>query len=49
MTSHNNMPLLHGLSRNLRGLLAVMLLSASAPAMADETRISEHQVKTAFL
>ena len=49
MTTHNNMPLLHGLSRNLRGLLAVMLFSASASVMADETRISEYQVKTAFL
>ena len=43
------MPLLYGLPRILSVLLMVLLLSAPAHVMADEVRISEYQVKTAFL
>ncbi|MGB5425538.1 MAG: YfiR family protein [Gammaproteobacteria bacterium] len=49
MGSRNDMPLLYGLTRMLRGLLTVLLLSAPALVAADETRISEYRVKTAFL
>ena len=49
MTTANDMPLLYGLLRIMRCLLAVMLLSAPAITMADETQISEYRVKSAFL
>lgn len=47
MSSRNDTSLLPGLNRIIRYLLTVLLLSA--PVMADETRLSESQVKTAFL
>lgn len=43
------MPLLHGLPRIVRCLLATLLLSAPALALADESQISEYRVKSAFL
>ena len=49
MTSRNDIRLLHDLPRILCGLLTALLLSAPALVMADETRISEYRVKTAFL
>ena len=49
MTSRNDLPLLHDLPRILCGLLTALLLSVPAIVLADETRISEYRVKTAFL
>ena len=49
MTTANDMPLLHGLPRLVRGLLAAWLLSVPATAMAEETQVSEYRVKSAFL
>lgn len=49
MTTPNDMPLFYGLPRIVRGLLAALLLSAPAFAVADEAQISEYRVKSAFL
>ena len=49
MTTPSNMPRFNGLLRTMRYLLAVLLLSAPAHAVADETQISEYRVKSAFL
>jgi hypothetical protein len=49
MTTPNNMPMFNGLPRIVRYLLAVLLLSVPALAVADETQISEYRVKSAFL
>lgn len=43
------MPLFYGLTRIGRYLLAALLLSVPALAVADETQISEYRVKSAFL
>jgi hypothetical protein len=49
MTTPNDMPLLYGLPRIVRYLLAALLLSVPALAVADEAKISEYRVKSAFL
>lgn len=49
MTSRNEMALLHRLSRIIHCLLTVLLLSAQASVMAEETQIAEYRLKTAFL
>jgi hypothetical protein len=48
MTTPNNMPMFNGLPRIVRYLLAVLLLSVPALAVADETQISEYRVKSDF-
>ena len=49
MTTANDMPLFYGLPRIVRYLIAALLLSVPALAVADETQISEYRVKSAFL
>jgi hypothetical protein len=49
MSTRNDKPLWCDLQRIFSCLLTVLLLSAPALVMADEARISEYRVKTAFL
>lgn len=49
MTTSNDMTPLYGLPRIVRYLLAALLLSGPALAVANETQASEYRVKSAFL
>lgn len=49
MTLRNDKPLLYGLSLFGRWLLAALLLSVPALAVADDKQIPEYRVKSAFL